>query len=192
MWLKKWKKCQEKKLRFGLFHKDPVSSTPGPTLFSWKSYTNVLVPGFSKNPKYSKFSILSDFHFCHLIGWDRSRRKNHIILLFLFACVVISMRSVPLKFRYLKTWFPVGDAVWGGGTVLLEDVHHWLWAVRVHSSGPLPVHSLFCACQWRCRLSVAVWSCLHACCFLSTLPHHDRILLPIRIKGQDKFSLQAA
>lgn len=192
MSLKKWKKGQEKKLRIGLFHKDPVPSTPGPTPFSWNYYTNVPVPGFSKNPKYSEVSILSDFHFCHLIGWDRSRRKNYIILLLLFACVVISMRSVPLKLGYLNTWFALGDTVWGGGTVLLEDIHLWLWTVRAHSSGPLPVHSLFCACQGRCCLSVAVWSCLQACCLLSMLPHHDRILLPIRTKGQDKFSLQAA
>lgn len=123
-----------KKLKIGLFHKDPVCSRAGLTLFPWKSCTNVLVPGFSKNPKYSELSILSYFHFCHLIGWDRSRRKNHIILLFLFACVVVSVRSIPLKLGYLNTWFLIGDAIWGGGTVLLEDVlvlgceSSYLWA----------------------------------------------------------------
>lgn len=58
--------------------------------------------------------------------------------------LVLWMRNVLQRFMYLNTSSWVGATLWGvmetlGGTVLLEEAHHWEWALSVYSLTPFPV-----------------------------------------------------
>lgn len=58
--------------------------------------------------------------------------------------LVLWMRNVLQRFVYLSTSSRVGATLWGvveplGGTALLEETHHWGWALSVCSLTLLPV-----------------------------------------------------
>lgn len=74
--------------------------------------------------------------------------------------------------RYLNTWSSVGDALWGCVRVvtLVEEEHHWSWAVRRKPRvTPSPLSLSLWLSAW--ALSFLFWvPCLPA----SIFPHSDQ------------------
>lgn len=74
--------------------------------------------------------------------------------------VTFWIRTASHRLTYFNTRFQilaVFEELWGflGGLALLEEVHQWVWDLRVYSSSSLLVHYfLFPACGWRCDLLV--------------------------------------
>lgn len=75
--------------------------------------------------------------------------------------VVISVRNVPHRLRYLRACFPASGTVWGDGASWQEEECPWRWA------GTVPGPSL--CFTFRAHLSASC-SCLRACCLLSRFP----------------------
>lgn len=56
--------------------------------------------------------------------------------------MVVWLTNAPHRLRHLDTW-PLLVALFGElAAALLEEMHHWRWALRIYSSIPLPVPSL--------------------------------------------------
>lgn len=59
------------------------------------------------------------------------------------------MNSVPHRLWYLKTWIPVGGAVWGrvGNVALPQEEWYWRWALRPTASSYIKFAlSVLCVC----------------------------------------------
>lgn len=68
------------------------------------------------------------------VGWWRPLQSGS-------SCVVVPMRNVPYRLRYLNACLSAG------GAALLE-VHHWGWDLRSHSQSLLSVFSLSTSCLY--------------------------------------------
>lgn len=68
---------------------------------------------------------------------------------FCYQTMVVLNKKSPTK--YLNTWFPESNAVYGGGSNLLRQTHLWRSALRDHSLAHF-WYIRFSFCSWRCSL----------------------------------------
>lgn len=96
--------------------------------------------------------------------------------------------NVPGKLRFLDTRSLGGGIVWGcyrtfRGQDLVEEEHHWGWALRVYSLIPLSVLSLFSGCGWQ-------WDLPAPCSYCQASP--TTMNLPFEVKTKiNLFFLQS-
>lgn len=85
--------------------------------------------------------------------------------------------NLPLRLRYLKTWFSCSHADWISleSMVFLESVYNWERTLRFKSPKLFPVKTLLPAQSWKCEFSLFLLPYLLSA---STIPYHVGPLSP--------------